>query len=125
MEDSPFVGFGFQADRILLGTHMHNAFMQSLIQTGVLGAIPFMAAVLLGWFLLVKLGFNLSRFPTLHRHLIIQCAALLGFFTIRGFPESTGAFFGIDWLVLAPLLMYLQVVGSTDFQSTAKPVSAQ
>ena len=29
---------------------------------------------------------------------------------MRSFPESTGAFFGIDWLVLALVMLYLQVV---------------
>jgi O-antigen ligase len=109
-KESPVLGYGFQADRLLLGTHMHNAFLQSLVQTGLLGTIPFLAALIFGWGLLIKALRNLNRFSVEHKHLVIQTAGILVFFSIRSFPESTGAFFGIDWLLLAPLLLYLTLV---------------
>jgi O-antigen ligase len=107
---SPLLGFGFHADRLVLGQHMHNSYMHALIQTGLIGAIPFLAAILLGWVLLLKALRNLARLPVLDKHLVIQTGGILAFLTIRSIPESTGAFFGVDWLLLAPLLLYLQVV---------------
>jgi O-antigen ligase len=107
---SPLLGYGFHADRLKLGHHMHNSFLHAMVQTGLVGTIPFVAALLLGWVLLLKALRNLLRLPGNHKHLVIQTAGVLAFLTLRSIPESTGAFFGVDWLLLAPLLLYLQVV---------------
>lgn len=112
-KDSPVIGFGFHADRLLLGTHAHNAFVHAVIQTGVVGTIPFLSAIILGWVLLFRNARKLKLFPETHKHLLIQCGAVLGFLTARGFPESSGAFFGVDWLILAPVLLYLHLVHSS------------
>jgi hypothetical protein len=110
VESSPFIGLGFNSDRLLLGTHMHNSVMQTLVQAGILGTIPFVGAVVLAWFFFFRLLRNASSLPNGHKHLVIQCGGVLAFLTLRSFPESTGAFFGIDWLILALVLFYLQVV---------------
>ena len=111
-KESPFIGYGFHADRLILGTHLHNSFMQVLVQTGVIGTIPFLLAVIFSWILLIRNLRRLNQLPLAHKNLIIQVAGILAFFTVRSFPESTGAFFGIDWLILAPILLYLQTVNS-------------
>ena len=46
------------------------------------------------------------------KRLAIQCGGVLAFLTVRSFPESTGAFFSVDWLILAPVLFYLQLVNA-------------
>jgi len=108
---SPLFGFGFHADRLLLdGQHMHNSFMHALVQTGLIGTIPFVGAFLWVWILLFKALRNLARLPAIHKQLVIQAGGVLAFLSLRAIPESTGAFFGADWLLLAPLLLYLQVV---------------
>jgi O-antigen ligase len=122
LKDSPFLGFGFHADRLILGTHMHNAFLHALFQTGIIGTIPFMGSLIFGWVLLFRAARKLALFPLPHKHLVIQSGGILAFLTIRAFPESTGAFFGIDWLILAPLLLYLHLVNSSlrSMESTAR-----
>ena len=55
----------------------------------------------------------LGRLTMAHKHLVIQAGAILTFLTFRSFPESTGAFFGIDWLILAPIILYLHAVSSS------------
>jgi O-antigen ligase len=110
-QDSPLIGFGFHADRLVLGTHMHNSIMQALVQTGLLGTIAFVAAILFGWFQILRIIRNLDRLPPAYKHLTIQTGAVLAFLSLRSFPESTGAFFGVDWLILAPILLFLGVLG--------------
>jgi N-acetylglucosaminyldiphosphoundecaprenol N-acetyl-beta-D-mannosaminyltransferase len=110
VQESPALGLGFHADRRGLGTHMHNAFMHALIQTGILGTIPFLAAFIWVWLLLIRVLTKLRDLPVVHKHLTIQVAGVLTFLSIRAIPESTGAFFGVDWLLLAPLLLYLQLI---------------
>jgi hypothetical protein len=110
LKNSPFIGFGFHSDRLMLGTHMHNSVMQALFQAGFLGAIPFVAAIIFGWVLLARIVRNLAGMPTVHKHLVIQSGGVFAFFTMRSLPESTGTFFGIDWLILALILLYLHLV---------------
>jgi len=107
---SPLIGFGFHADRLLLGTHMHNSVLQALLQAGLIGAIPFVAAVIFGWVSFFRIVLKLAHIPVAQKHLVIQCGGVLAFLTMRSLPESTGAFFGVDWLILAPVLFYLHVV---------------
>jgi hypothetical protein len=117
IKQSPFLGWGFHADRLLLGTHMHNALLHALIQTGLIGTVPFVSALVWAWVLQIKALRNRAQLPVVHRHLVIQVAGVLAFLSLRAIAESTGAFFGVDWLLLAPLLLYLQVVNQTRYQS--------
>jgi hypothetical protein len=114
---SPVIGNGFHADRLVLNTHMHNGFVHSMVQTGILGTIAYLSAALFGWVLYFKIIRKLRRLPLSHKHLVIQSGAILAFLTVRAFPESTAAFFGIDWLILAPVLIYLYLVDSRPFAS--------
>ena len=109
---SPVIGYGFHADRLLLGTHMHNSVMHAMLQTGVLGTVPFVLAIILAWILVLRLVLRLSSISASDKHLVIQCAGVLAFLTMRSFPESTAAFFGVDWLILAVILFYVQIANS-------------
>ena len=54
--NSPLLGWGFHADRIFLeGEHMHNALLHALVQTGLIGTIPFVLAFIWSWIILFKL----------------------------------------------------------------------
>ena len=112
IKQSPILGYGFLADRLVLGTHIHNAFMHAMIQTGIVGTVPFVGALLYGWMLVLRAVRRLNQLPEPHKILVIQTAGILMFLSVRGIPESTGAFFSIDWLLLAPLLLYVQIVTS-------------
>jgi len=108
-QESPWLGLGFHADRIFLGwQHMHNALLHALVQTGLLGTIPYVAAIVCAWILVVRLYRarplrGLSPLP-------IEIPAVLAFFTISSITESTFAFFGTPWLLSAPLIAYVQVL---------------
>ena len=115
-QGSPLLGRGFHADRLLLNTHMHNVFMHALVQTGVFGTIPLMIAFLYAWLLLVRALVTRRRLPTLHQHLVIQAGAVLAFLSLRAVFESSGAFYGVDWFILAPILFYLDLVNQTALQ---------
>jgi hypothetical protein len=118
-KESPFLGWGFHADRLLLGTHMHNTLLHALIQTGLIGTVPLVAGLVWAWVLQIKALRNRAQLPVVHRHLVIQVAGVLAFLSLRAIPESTGAFFGVDWLLLAPLLLYLQIVNQKRNQSSS------
>ena len=79
--------------------------------------IPFSAALVFGFILLVRVLRKLANIPIAHKNLVIQATGILVFLSIRSVTESTGAFFGVDWLILAPLLLYLQVVNHVHGQA--------
>ena len=118
--ESPFLGYGFHADRFLLNTHAHNSFVHALLQTGAIGTIPFLLALLLAWLLLIRASLKQFIFSQDQKSLFIQVSGMLTFLSVRSFSESTGAFFGVDWLLLGPILLFLQLVNS-DVTGTDDP----
>jgi hypothetical protein len=117
--ESPLLGYGFQADRYLLNTHAHNSFVHALLQTGAIGTIPFLLGLLLAWFLLIKTGLKQFLLSQDQKSLFIQVSGMLVFLSVRSITESTGAFFGVDWLLLGPILLFLQVVNSDVIKTNA------
>ncbi len=105
--DSPLLGLGFHADRIFLeGQHMSNAVLHALIQSGLLGTIPFVAALAGAWVLLYRLYWaplqqGLSSWP-------LEIVGVIVFFSVESITESTIAFFGSALLLVAPCFAYLQ-----------------
>jgi O-antigen ligase len=110
-KESPIVGLGPQADRYSLrGAHMHNSYLYALTQSGLLGTIPFVAAWLLAWSQLARLVRKRNEMSTQHRQLLTEAGAVFLFFTVRSIPESTAAFFGVDLLIVVPLLAYFDIL---------------
>jgi N-acetylglucosaminyldiphosphoundecaprenol N-acetyl-beta-D-mannosaminyltransferase len=110
--DSPLLGFGFHADRILLQgpytTHTSNAFLHVVLQAGLLGLSAFLAAWCLAWWLLIRAARRPPASLSAERMFTVQVCGILAFFFIRSCFESSGAFFGVDWLLMAPLFAYAQ-----------------
>jgi hypothetical protein len=107
---SPFFGWGFQADRLLINEqHMHNSYLHAAIQAGVPGALLFAAGIAVLWAFLLKNGV-LRRIRTAaeaDRALLTTSVLICGFLSARSLFESTAAFYGIDLLLLVPAVAYL------------------
>jgi O-Antigen ligase len=108
--ESPFFGWGFHADRLLLNEeHMHNSYLHAGIQAGVIGALLFAAAVVVLWAFLWKSGI-IRRIRTAaapDQALLMQSVLILGFLSARSLFESTAAFYGVDLLLLVPAVAYI------------------
>ena len=108
--ESPFFGWGFHADRLLLNSeHMHNSYLHAAIQAGVPGALLFTAAVVVFWIFLWRSGVlrRIRRAGDADRTLLIQSVLILGFLTARSLFESTAAFYGVDLFLFVPAVCYL------------------
>ncbi|MFH1863502.1 MAG: O-antigen ligase family protein [bacterium] len=103
---SPLLGYGFHADRIFLeGQHMHNALLHALTQAGIIGGIPFVAALINVWTSIM----HIYRGPKeRYFSLPLEIPVLVAFFTVLSITESTFAFYGAVWLFSAPLFAYIQ-----------------
>jgi len=110
IQRSPIFGWGFHADRIMLDwEHMHNSYLHSMIQSGILGGLLFAAAILTAWVLLIKQKIfkRVKAAPFEERGHLLTAILILGFLTSRSFFESTAAFYGVDLLVLLPAVSYI------------------
>jgi O-antigen ligase len=108
--ESPVLGWGFHADRLLLDSqHMHNSYLHAAIQAGLPGALLFAAAVVTLWAFLWTSGV-LRRVRSASgpdRAPLMQSLLILGFLSARSFFESTAAFYGVDLLLFVPAVCYL------------------
>ena len=107
---SPFFGWGFHADRLLLDSeHMHNSYLHAGIQAGLIGALFFAAAVAVLWGFLIKSGVirRIRAAEGPDQALLMQSVLILGFLTARSFFESTAAFYGVDLLLLVPAVCFI------------------
>ncbi len=110
IKESPWVGLGFQADRIYLPfqQHMHNAFLSALVQSGVIGG----GAIFLG---LGIIGVLISKYFFLHplrnKSLIpAEVPGIFLFIVVSSVAESTFAYFSAAWLLSAPIIVYVLVL---------------
>ncbi|NUM34406.1 MAG: O-antigen ligase family protein [Candidatus Brocadiae bacterium] len=110
-QESPIIGLGGLADRIHLDwEHIHNTYLHTLVQGGILGTIFFILGLIMGWrslFFLLKYREFLS---VQHRKFLIEAGVILVFFTIRSIPECSGSSFGVDLLIMLASLAYLQIL---------------
>lgn len=103
---SPLLGYGFHADRIFLeGQHMHNAFLHAFTQAGLIGGLPFVAALIHVW---ISIMYIYRGPKEKHFSLPLEIPALVTFFSVLSITESTFAFYGAVWLFSAPLFAYIQ-----------------
>lgn len=110
IKQSPFLGWGFHADRLLLNSeHMHNSYLHAMIHSGIIGAAFFLAAIVSVWVLIVRSGLLRMTRSVRGRDqaLLMESIMILGFLTARSLFESTAAFFGVDLLLLVPTMAYL------------------
>ena len=110
IEHSPFLGWGFHADRLMLNSeHMHNSYLHAAIHSGLFGVVLFMAAIAAIWHFIWKSDL-FGRIRSVSGNdlpLLMQSVLIIGFLTGRSFFESTAAFYGVDLLLLVPAMAYI------------------
>jgi O-antigen ligase len=125
---SPFLGWGFNSDRILLQSeHMHNSYLHAAIHTGIIGVLFFVAAIFGVWILVVRsrLLFRARDVEGPERAFLFEAILILGFLSARGFFESTGAFYGVDELLLVPAMAYVGLMARRELARPAAPEGEQ
>jgi len=102
---SPWVGFGFQADRYFLRMHMHNAFLHIFLQSGFLGGGAMLMGLAIVWYYLIK--YFIFQQPSDRSLIPPEIPAVFLFVTISSITESTFAYFSAAWLLSAPIVAYV------------------
>lgn len=101
VQKSPVFGYGYHGDRLFGYDHAHNALLHAAVQSGIVGLIFFMTGIIWALFCAVKLLWARSNQQA------VEAGAIIVFFAVRGIAESSGAFFGVDWLLMAPSIALL------------------
>ncbi|HHF51762.1 MAG TPA: O-antigen ligase family protein, partial [Candidatus Aminicenantes bacterium] len=112
IKKSPFLGWGFHADRILLDSqHMHNSYLHAMLHGGIVGLVFFAAAVFSIWYVILKENVlkRIKKADEVNRPFLIESVLIIGFLSSRSLFESTAAFFGVDLLLFIPAAAYIYV----------------
>lgn len=110
IKQSPFLGWGFHSDRILLESqHIHNSYIHAMIHSGIFGLILFTGAFIAVWRLILKYNLlkRVREIEGSKKPLVIESILLIGFFSSRSIFESTAAFFGVDLLFILPAMVLI------------------
>jgi len=103
---SPLIGMGFQADRVYLqGMHMHNAFLHALVQSGLVGGLAIIIALVIVSYYSVKYFFITK--PSDESLIPAEIPAILLFTIVSSVTESTFAYYSAAWLLAAPIFGYV------------------
>jgi O-antigen ligase len=108
IQEHPVFGQGQWADRLTIGEHVHNSFLQALLNAGILGGIPYLGSWIAGWILFYKLQKRSNRLSPDDRIHVLECGTVMMFFTVRAIPETTTASFAVDLLVMTAVYVYLE-----------------
>lgn len=107
---SPIFGYGQWADRITIGQHVHNSYLSAMLNSGIVGAVPYFASWIAGWWLFFRLLKRRTRLAPQDRLSVLECGTVMMFFTVRAIPETTTAEFSVDLLVMTAVYVYLETL---------------
>ena len=108
--DAPLLGRGQWADRLIIGEHVHNSYLQALLNGGILGGIPYVASWIAGWVLFFRLQKKRLLLRPEDRPALLEAGTVMMFFTVRSVPETTTASFAVDLLAMAAVYVYLETL---------------
>lgn len=112
VKSSPFLGWGFHADRILLESqHIHNSYLHALMHGGIIGLLFFVGAICSTWYVIFKYKVlkRIREVAEEDQAILIESILIVGFLTARSFFESTAAFYGVDLLFFVPAAAFIYV----------------
>ncbi|MCD6565652.1 MAG: O-antigen ligase family protein [Bacteroidales bacterium] len=117
-EKSPVLGYGMAAgveygavSKSLIGSHMHSSYFEILLNTGLLGFIPwFLCLVVVSKNILKRLLIPPDWFDKKMKAFHIEVSSLLIFFLIRSIAGTTFAYFDFTFIFYACFILYSVVI---------------
>ena len=108
LQQSPWSGLGFWADRFFLrGANIHNTLLDALMQSGFLGVVPFVIAIV--WVWVAVLRFYSTKPAGEASSLPGELLSVMTFFTVYSVTEITYSFYSVGWMAMAPLFAHVQL----------------
>jgi O-antigen ligase len=111
ISQSPFWGWGFQADRYqMAGTHVHNSYLYAMLTAGLPGALLFVAGLAGAWLMLLRLVVHGHAGASIQRATLAQAGGMLVFFTLRSEPEVCGPLYNVDMMIMLPAMFFIHTM---------------
>jgi peptidoglycan/LPS O-acetylase OafA/YrhL len=85
-----------------------------LLTAGLVGFIPYLWSWIAGWGLFARLWRCRDQFSRERVRELGACGAVMAFLTLRAIPETTGASYEPDLLILCAVYAYLEAVDAGD-----------
>lgn len=110
IKKSPLIGQGFGVERFLLKDYLgrpasvDNTILNAILQSGILGTMFFIISLVL----VVGMGYELLASGN-HSLILLESVSVGIFILLRGITQSFSSY-GADWMFLAPIITYLQIV---------------
>ena len=108
--EAPILGRGQWAGRLVGVGHVHNSYLEALLNAGILGGVPYVASWIAGWVLFFRLQKRQRLLRPEDRTALLEAGTVMMFFTVRSIPETTTASFAVDLLVMAAVYVYLETL---------------
>ena len=106
-DQSPWLGYGPQADRVVLRANVSNGLLYAALAAGYPGAALYLGGLVWGWVLFVRAYLRGYAMTPDERLFLIQVGGIMAYLTLRHIPENTAALFSVDLLLYAPMLAWL------------------
>ncbi len=110
IKEQPLLGYGPQADRRIILENAQSGPLYAWLSGGILGLIGYVGGMLVTWWLFFRIYTGKYDIPQRHWDMLIMCAGILAFFTLRSYPENTAALFSVDLLVQLPAMVYIAML---------------
>lgn len=107
ISQNPLVGRGNWSDRMTIGEHVHNSYLQAAMNAGLIGLLPYLSSWLAGGLLILHIYPRRQQLTLEQNILFLQSIGVITFFLIRSIPETTTASFSADLLIMVPAYYFL------------------
>lgn len=107
IRQAPWFGYGWRADRRLLGMDGQNGALYALICGGFVGGLGYIGGLLVAWIILLRVIPYRRKLRAKYLLTLVQAAGMLTFFTVRSYPENAAALYSVDLMVLLPAIIYI------------------
>lgn len=96
LKEKPILGYGAQADRLILNQSIHNAFLYSFLSGGIIAGFLFLLIYFRTLYFFIKFLFNKSLGFNFNLSLSIILIIILN---LRSILETSFAVYSIDYLI--------------------------
>ena len=101
-----FLGYGAQADRLLINQSIHNSFLYATLSSGIIGGISIILIYLYSILILIKFYFS-KAVKNKNDSIAHYSAFILVIISLRSILETSFAVFSIDYLIYISAFLYL------------------
>jgi O-antigen ligase len=112
IQEAPLLGRGQWADRALGIGHIHNSFLQALLNGGFIGFVPYLLSWITGWRLFFRLWRNRLSLPSLLQLSLSTCGVVMAFLSLRAIPETTTASYSPDLLMMLAVYAFMEATAT-------------